>query len=109
MTKDNITRRKFLGTLSAGTGSLLLAGAASAKGFKPSSNPFQTVQLGNTGLKTSLIGFGTGYTGGNRECNMTRAGKEKGVALLRHGWDRGIRMFDGADLYGTHPYIAEGS
>ena len=107
MTKDNISRRKFLGTLSAGTGSILLTGAAAGSGLKPSTNPFQTINLGKTGIKTSLIGFGTGYTGGNRECNMTRAGREKGIALLRHGWDRGIRMFDGADLYGTHSYIAE--
>ena len=107
MKKDNISRRKFLGTITAGTGSILLANATSGSIIKPSSDPFQKVKLGNTGIKTSLIGFGTGYTGGNRECNMTRAGKEKGVALLRYGWDRGIRMFDGADLYGTHPFIAE--
>jgi len=107
MKKDNISRRKFLGTLSAGTGSILIAGAASGNNIKTSTNPFQKIQLGNTGIKTSLIGFGTGYSGGNRQCNMTRAGREKGVDLLRYGWDRGIRMFDGADIYGTNTYIAE--
>jgi aryl-alcohol dehydrogenase-like predicted oxidoreductase len=107
MKKENISRRKFLGTLSAGTGSILLAGAASGKSIKPSTDPFQKIKLGNTGIKTSLIGFGTGYSGGNRQCNMTRSGKEKAVALLRYSWDRGIRMFDGADIYGTNAYIAE--
>lgn len=107
MKKLNISRRQFIGTMTAGTGSILLSGAGSKAIVKPNTDPFQMVKLGATGMKTSLIGFGTGYTGGNRECNMTRAGKEKGVALLRHGWDRGIRMFDAADLYGTHPFLAE--
>ena len=107
MKSDNITRRKFISTISAGTGSILLANTATASLFKPSTDPFQTVTLGKSGIKTSFIGFGTGYSGGNRSCNMTRAGKEKGVALLRYAYDRGIRMFDGADLYGTHPFISE--
>jgi len=107
MKSENISRRKFISTISAGTGSLLLANTASAAFTRPNTNPFQTISLGNTGIKTSLIGMGTGYNGGNRECNMTRAGKEKGIALIQHAYDRGIRMFDGADLYGTHPFIAE--
>jgi len=107
MKLKQISRRKFISTISVGTGSLLLASGASASIMKPSSDPFQQITLGQTGIKTSMIGFGTGYNGGNRECNMTRAGKEKGIALLQHAYDRGIRMFDGADLYGTHPYIAE--
>ncbi len=106
MKSDNISRRKFLSTLSASTGSIMLASTAFGSTLK-NTDPFQKITLGKTGIKTSLIGFGTGYSGGNRSCNMTRAGKEKGVALLRYAWDRGIRMYDGADLYGTHPFIAE--
>ena len=109
MKANQITRRKFISTITVGTGSVLLVGAGAASGstLQPSSDPFQKITLGKTGIKTSLIGMGTGYNGGNRECNMTRAGKEKGIALIRHAYDRGIRMFDGADLYGTHPFIAE--
>ncbi len=43
--------------------------------------------------------------GGNRESNQTRLGKEKFEALLHGAYDRGVRMFDLADLYGTHPYL----
>lgn len=85
----------------------MLAGSAIGAAAKRNTDPFQTVSLGKSGIKTSMIGFGTGYSGGNRSCNMTRAGKEKGVALLRYAWDRGIRMYDAADLYGTHPFLAE--
>jgi aryl-alcohol dehydrogenase-like predicted oxidoreductase len=107
MKENRITRRKFLGAITASTGSILLAGATAEASSRPSTDPFQTIKLGKTGIKTSMIGFGTGYSGGNRQCNMTRAGREKGIALLRYGWDRGIRMFDAADLYGTHPYLAD--
>lgn len=109
MKSDQISRRKFISTISVGTGSILLANVANATAAisKPSTDPFQMVKLGNSGIKTSLIGMGTGYNGGNRESNMTRAGKEKGIALIQHAYDRGVRMFDGADLYGTHPFIAE--
>jgi aryl-alcohol dehydrogenase-like predicted oxidoreductase len=108
MKSDRISRRKFISALSIGTGSVMLAGpVVGAAAMKRNTNPFQIIKLGKTGIKTSLIGFGTGYSGGNRECNLTRMGKEKGIALLRYAYERGIRMYDGADLYGTHPFIAE--
>ncbi len=107
MKNDNITRRKFLSTLSASTGTIVLAGSALGTPLKKDTNPFQTITLGKTGIKTSMIGFGTGFTGGNRASNLTRQGKEKGVGLLRYAWDRGIRMYDCADTYGTHPFAAE--
>lgn len=41
-----------------------------------------------------------------RQSNQTRLGKKEFESLLRHAYDRGIRYFDCADLYGTHPYLA---
>ena len=49
--------------------------------------------------------MGTGVRGGNRESNHTRMGKEKLTALIRGAFDRGVKCFDLADLYGTHPYV----
>src|ERR1051325_1034590 len=49
--------------------------------------------------------MGTGVHGGNRESNLTRMGKEKGEALLKDAYERGVRVFDLADLYGTHPFL----
>jgi len=43
--------------------------------------------------------------GGNRESNQTRLGKEKFEELIHGSYDRGVRVFDLADLYGTHPYV----
>ena len=60
------------------------------------------VTLGKTGIKTTLLGMGTGYSGYNRSSNITRAGVAESV--IRAAWERGIRYFDCADSYGTHPF-----
>jgi aryl-alcohol dehydrogenase-like predicted oxidoreductase len=43
--------------------------------------------------------------GGMRESNHTRLGKAKFESLIRESFDRGTRLFDLADLYGTHPFV----
>ena len=104
----DLNRRKFLGALTLGTAHLMfqnpLYGASSRFA---SADPLQKVKLGKTGLQTTLLGMGTGVSGGNRSSFLTRQDKAKSIAALRHAYDRGIRMFDGADTYGTHGLIAE--
>jgi len=65
------------------------------------------VALGNTGLKVSRIAFGTGTRGWKRESDQTRIGIKKFVELSQYCYDKGIRFFDAADMYGSHTYIAE--
>jgi aryl-alcohol dehydrogenase-like predicted oxidoreductase len=69
-------------------------------------DPYERVQLGKTGLKPSRVSFGTGMKGWMRESNQTKLGKEKFESLIRAAYERGIRAFDMADLYGTHEYLA---
>ena len=69
-------------------------------------NPYELVQLGKTKIKVSRVGLGTGMRGGKRQSNHTRMGKEKFDALAQGCYERGIRLFDVADLYGTHPFLA---
>ena len=49
--------------------------------------------------------MGTGVRGGMRQSNHTRMGREKCEALMRDAYERGVRAFDLADLYGTHPFV----
>lgn len=70
------------------------------------SDPYERVPLGKTGIKVSRVGFGTGMRGGGRQSNQTRLGKETFEGLLQASYERGVRLFDAADLYGTHPYLA---
>jgi len=102
-----LKRREFIRQSALGvTG--LLAGTRLAPAADAAStfyDPYQRIPLGKTGLRVSRFCLGTGMSGGNRQSNHTRMGKEKLEALIQGAYERGIRMFDLADLYGTHPYL----
>jgi aryl-alcohol dehydrogenase-like predicted oxidoreductase len=104
-----INRRDFLAALTAAAGAAAFGSPVSARRTGPFAvaDPFRLVPLGRTGIQVSLIGAGTGMAGAMRESNMTRLGMERYTAVLRHAFDRGIRFYDCADLYGTHPFVAE--
>ena len=104
-----IRRRDFLAGTLAGAGALLAGRQplAWAEAFPTTYDPCELVPLGNTGIKMTRVGMGTGVRGGNRQCNLTRMGQEKATLLVRECFDQGVRWFDMADLYGTHPYISQ--
>ena len=102
-----LKRREFIKQSVLGA-SGLLAGARLAPAAETAGafhDPYERVALGKSGLKVSRFCLGTGMSGGNRQSNHTRMGKEKLEALIHGAHERGIRMFDLADLYGTHPYL----
>jgi aryl-alcohol dehydrogenase-like predicted oxidoreductase len=101
-------RREFLASSVAGVGGLLLGTGlrAAEKPIPVMFDPYERVPLGKTKIKVTRVGFGTGMRGGNRQSNQTRLGKEKFEAVLRASYEDGVRLFDAADLYGTHPYLA---
>ncbi len=101
----NMDRRQFLKTSLAGAAGLAM-GARLGFSADTKVDPCELVPLGKTGIKISRIGCGTGMTGGGRASNMTRMGKEAFEAVLKHAYDVGIRLFDMADMYGTHPFVA---
>ena len=108
MERFDLNRRKFLGALALGTAHLMFQNPLYGRtGRFRSVDPLQRVALGKTGIRPTLLGVGTGISGGNRSSFLTRQDKAKSIATLRHAYDRGIRMFDGADTYGTHGLIAE--
>jgi len=100
----SMNRREFLTTAIASAGAAVMAERLGAAGASP--DPYELVPLGKTGLKVTRVGFGTGMRGGGRQTNLTRMGMEKATALLKFGYERGIRLFDMADMYGTHPFVA---
>ena len=70
-------------------------------------DPYEKVTLGKTGITTTRLCLGTGIRGGNRQSNLVRMGYEDAVKFVRDLYHRGIRMFDLADLYGTHAIVAD--
>jgi len=108
MGNRKLTRRQFVTTtVTAGAGTVLLANSSIALASDkkvPVSEAFRSVKLGKSGVKTSFLGMGTGFSGYNRSSNITRAGVAEG--LIRQAYEKGVRFFDCADSYGTHPYTA---
>ena len=103
----NIGRRDFIKRSALGVGTVL-AGASltRAKESIPLRfDPYEQVSLGKTKVKMSRVCMGTGVHGSKRESNQTRMGKEKFQSLIQGAYERGVRVFDLADLYGTHPYL----
>lgn len=108
MEKFHLNRRHFLGALALGTAHLMFENPLYGKARRfASSDPLQTVSLGKSGLNTSLVGFGTGVWAGNRTSFLTKQDMDQSVALLKHAYNRGFRMFDCADTYGTHGIMNE--
>jgi aryl-alcohol dehydrogenase-like predicted oxidoreductase len=107
MGKKNLSRREFMAAISAGAGTVLLGGKALGTELikvKPATfDPLETITLGKTGIQTTLLGMGTGYSGYNRSSNITRAGVAESV--IKSAYEKGIRYFDCADSYGTHPFM----
>jgi 1-deoxyxylulose-5-phosphate synthase len=66
-----------------------------------------TVTLGNTGIKTSRLAMGTGTVGAGKHSHQTALGMNGLPRLLLNGYDNGLRFFDAADSYGSHPHVAE--
>ena len=65
-----------------------------------------TVLLGNTGIKTSRLAMGTGTVGSGHQSHQTAPGMQGLSDLLLNGYDHGLRFFDAADSYGSHPHVA---
>jgi predicted aldo/keto reductase-like oxidoreductase len=111
MKKWTMNRRQFMTTIAAaGTGTLLLGkNSLTFPSVKPdvTADPFRIISLGKSGLKTTLIGMGTGFNGYNRSSSITRAGKGVAETVIRHAYEKGIRYFDCADSYGTHLFVKE--
>src|SRR5437588_3148359 len=104
-----VSRRGFLGQSAVALGGLALGGhlATAANAARKLKSGADQVVLGRTGIKTSLIGMGTGSTGVRHSSNQVKLGNEKFVKLVRYAFDRGITYFDTADQYGSHIYLRD--
>ena len=65
------------------------------------------ITLGRTGIQTSRLAMGTGTVGVGHHSHQTDLGIGGLTKLLLNGYDNGLRFFDSADSYGSHPHVAE--
>ena len=66
-----------------------------------------SVTLGKTGIQTSRLAIGTGTVGVGHHSHQTALGIRGLSDLLLNGYDHGLRFFDSADSYGSHPHVAD--
>src|SRR5450631_996476 len=106
-------RREFIVKSAIGVGAAWLG----AKGFESVAaglpalprkfSATDTVELGKTGIRTSRLAMGTGTVGYGHHSNQSGLGVKGLSDLLLNGYDKGLRFFDAADSYGSHPHVAE--
>lgn len=104
-------RREFLTTTSCAAGAAWLgctkAGPLWSLPLPQKFSAADTVILGNTGIRTSRLAMGTGTVGTGHHSHQTDLGVKGLSDLLLNGYDHGLRFFDSADSYGSHPHVAE--
>ncbi len=107
---STFSRRRFLHTSAAFAGAAFLSPWSSAqlRAATPATVVARTavdqVTLGQTGIKLSRLGFGTGSSNGH---SQTALGKEEFTKLIHYAYDQGITYLDCAQAYATFDWIAD--
>src|SRR5680860_1090423 len=106
---NRIDRRKFIQKSALGVAGTIAATSGLANlSFMPASNvKVDMVNLGNTGMQVPRLALGTGSRGWKKTSNQKELGEEKFVQMALHAYDRGIRFFDTADMYGAHELVVK--
>src|SRR6266550_5901328 len=100
-------RREFIVGAAYGVGAAWLGANGFAAALPRKFSAADTVTIGKTGIKTSRLAIGTGTVGVGHHSHQTSLGVKGLSELLLNGYDHGLRFFDAADSYGSHPHVAE--
>jgi 1-deoxyxylulose-5-phosphate synthase len=105
-------RRDFITTAAYGVGAVWLGTNLSRRAWAVPEltkkfTASDTVVLGNTGIHTSRLAMGTGTVGVGHHSHQTALGVKGLSDMLLNGYNHGLRFFDAADSYGSHPHVAE--
>jgi hypothetical protein len=102
MKRTQFTRRQFLQTSLAATGAVVMGSHALAAPAKRTATDQMT--LGNTGIKLSRLGMGTGSNSGAVQHDL---GQEGFNSLIKYAYDQGITYFDCSQTYRTFDWIGD--
>jgi 1-deoxyxylulose-5-phosphate synthase len=105
----NINRRNFIQKSSLGlAGTLAAASGLVNLGFIPASGAMiDAVQLGETGMSVPRLALGTGSYGWKKTSAQKKMGEDKFVQMSQYAYDRGVKFFETADMYGTHEFVGK--
>jgi len=97
-----MNRREFVRAIAGSTLALGPASALAAEAPAGKASATDRVTLGNTKVRPTRLGVGTGSIGGSVQRALGQEGLTK---LIRHAYDRGIRYIDTADNYKIHTLV----
>lgn len=101
MNNSKVSRREFLQTSLTATSAVLLGGTTmSAAPVKRTA--IDQVTLGQTGIKLSRLGMGTGSNSGQIQFDLGREGFN---SLIQYAYDKGITYFDCSQTYKTFEWL----
>lgn len=101
MNTNRFSRRQFIGTTICSAAALGLTSCSTLSGRQPKTAADQ-VPLGQTGLRISRLGMGTGSNSGNVQRAL---GEQAFRDLVHYAYDQGITYFDCAQSYRTFEWI----
>jgi hypothetical protein len=104
MRTRRFSRRQFLRSSATITGALLLSPGAlmHARVAAAKRTAVDQVTLGQTGIKLSRLGLGTGTNSGQM---LRDIGREGFNSLMKYAYDQGITYFDCAQSYKTFEWV----
>jgi predicted aldo/keto reductase-like oxidoreductase len=104
MSTSRFNRREFLHTTLTASSALLLSNAPLSSLARPATKrtAVDQVTLGQTGIKTSRLGMGTGSNSGQVQYDL---GKEGFNNLVKYAYDQGITYFDISQTYKTFEWL----
>jgi predicted aldo/keto reductase-like oxidoreductase len=100
MNNSRFSRREFLQTSITATSAIML-GVGVAKAAAKRTAVDQVI-LGQTGIKLSRLGMGTGSNSGQIQYDLGREGFN---SLIRYAYDQGITYFDCSQTYRTFEWL----
>jgi aryl-alcohol dehydrogenase-like predicted oxidoreductase len=104
---SKINRRIFIQNSARGVAGAMAIGSGLANlSFIDKSEQIDVVKFGETGLKIPRLALGTGSYGYRNTSQQHKLGEKKFVELAKYAYDKGIRFFETADMYGTHELVA---
>jgi len=106
---ENINRRSFIQKGAIGlTGAFAATSGLISLSFSQTSNAMiDMVKLGKTGINVPRLALGTGSFGWKKTSAQKKMGEEKFLQMAQHAFDRGVKFFETADMYGTHEFVGK--
>jgi 1-deoxyxylulose-5-phosphate synthase len=104
MKTSRLNRRQFLQNSVTAAGAIMLGASAlpQARAVAVKRTAVDQVTLGQTGIKLSRLGMGTGSSSGQVQHDL---GQEGFNSLIKYAYDQGITYFDCSLTYQTFPWL----